>query len=508
MAENTNSQEFSDRLKKLEEIKKQGINPYPERYERTHKAVEALKEGEKGLREMDVVIAENKNNIKLCGRLVAFRSHGKISFGNLQDVSGQIQICIAQNVIGEKDYEFFCKKIDIADFIGVSGELFKTRTNQITLMVKEFILLGKTLRPLPEKWHGIQDTEIKYRYRYLDTVMDRKTMDRFLMRTKLISLIREYMNKQDFVEVETPVLSPKASGAIAKPFVTHHNALDHDFFLRIAPETYLKRLIVGGFERVYEFARCFRNEGIDPSHHQEFTMLEYYAAYFNYEDNMKYTEDLFAYFIKELFGTLKLQIYGTDIDFTPPWPRKTMRELIIEHAGIDIEEHHSAEKLRKAIADKKIKIDGDINALGYGNLVDALYKKTARQKLIQPIFVTSHPIELSPLARRNDKVAHITDRFQLVVNTWEVVNAYSELVDPVDQRQRLEEQAKLKAKGDVEAMEMDEDYLLAMEHGMPPISGWGMGIDRILALLTSQENLKDVILFPIMRPEGETEETK
>ncbi|KKQ72250.1 MAG: lysyl-tRNA synthetase, lysyl-tRNA synthetase, class II [Candidatus Peregrinibacteria bacterium GW2011_GWC2_39_14] len=505
MAENTTSQEFSDRLKKLEDIRKQGVNPYPERYERTHKAVDAVKLGEKGLRAMDAVIAENKNDIKLCGRLVAFRSHGKISFGNLQDVSGQIQICIAQNVIGDENYDFFSKKIDIADFIGVSGELFLTRTNQITLMVKEFILLGKTLRPLPEKWHGLQDTETKYRYRYLDTVMDRNVMDRFLMRTKLISLIREYMNDREFIEVETPVLSAKASGAIAKPFVTHHNAFDKDFFLRIAPETYLKRLIVGGFERVYEFARCFRNEGIDPSHHQEFTMLEYYAAYFNYEDNMKFTENLFEHFIKELFGTLKLNIYGTDIDFTPPWPRKTMRELIIEHAGIDIEEFHSAEKLRKAITDKKIKIDGDIKALGYGNMVDALYKKTARQKLIQPIFVTSHPIELSPLARQNDAKPHTTDRFQLVVNTWEVVNAYSELVDPVDQRARLTEQANLKSKGDVEAMEMDEDYLLAMEHGMPPISGWGMGIDRIFALLTSQENLKDVILFPLMRPEENNE---
>jgi len=501
MGDDKKSQEFSDRLKKLNDIRAAGINPYPEKYERTHTALEALAHTEKSqLREMDKVIAAPANTIRLCGRLTAFRSHGKISFGDLTDFSGKIQICLAQNVMGEKAYEDFAKKIDVADFIGVSGELTKTRTNQITLVVKEYTLLSKALRPLPEKWHGLQDIEAKYRYRYLDTIMDRNAMERFLLRTKFISLIRKYLDERGFIEVETPILSAKASGAIAKPFITHHNALDRDFYLRIAPETYLKRLIVGGFERVYEFAKCFRNEGIDPSHHQEFTMLEYYAAYWNYEDNMKFTEELFGYLLKQLFGKLKLGIYGTEIDFTPPYPRKAMRDLILEYAGIDIKKANTAEKLRKEIAAKKIKIEEDISKFGFGNLVDALYKKTARPKLIQPIFVINHPIELSPLARKNDKDPSIADRFQLVVNGWEIVNAYSELVDPVDQRQRLIEQARLRSRGDIEAMEMDEDYLLAMEHGMPPISGWGMGIDRILALLTSQENIKDVILFPLMKP--------
>ncbi len=494
------SQEFSDRLKKLKDFRTSGANPYPEKYERTHTAAGAIAKTEKNnVREMDKVVAAPANTIRLCGRLTAFRSHGKICFGDLTDFSGKIQICLAHQIIGEKAYEDFAKKIDVADFIGVSGELTKTRTNQITLIVKEYILLGKTLRPLPEKWHGLQDVEAKYRYRYLDTIMDRAVMDRFLLRTRLISLIRKYLDEREFIEVETPILSAKASGAIAKPFITHHNALDKDFYLRIAPETYLKRLIVGGFERVYEFAKCFRNEGIDPSHHQEFTMLEYYAAYWNYEDNMKFTEELFAYFLKELFGKLKLGIYGTDIDFTPPYPRKTMWDLILEYAKIDIKKINTTDKLRKEITAKKIKLEEDISKFGFGNLVDALYKKTARPKLIQPVFVTNQPIELSPLARKNDKDPSITDRFQLVVNGWEIVNAYSELVDPVDQRSRLEEQAKLKKKGDVEAMEMDEDYLLAMEHGMPPISGWGMGVDRVIALLTSQENIKDVILFPLMK---------
>lgn len=494
------TQEFKDRLKKLQDFREAGINPYPERYERTHTISEALIEAEKNAREMDKVVAAPKNNIKLCGRLTGFRSHGKISFGDLMDFSGKIQLCLAHQVVGEKVYEDFAKKIDVADFIGVFGELTKTRTGQITLIVKKYILLGKTLRPLPEKWHGLQDVEAKYRYRYLDTIMDRSSLDRFLLRTKLISLIRKYLDERAFIEVETPILSAKASGAFAKPFITHHHALDRDFYLRIAPETYLKRLIVGGFERVYEFAKCFRNEGIDPSHHQEFTMLEYYVAYWNYEDNMRFTEALTAYFLKELFGKLKLGIYGTDIDFKPPYPRKTMRELILEHAKIDIEKINTADKLRAEIKKKKITLEENISKLGFGNLVDVLYKKTTRPHLIQPIFVTQYPIELSPLARKNDKNPALTDRFQLVVNGWEIVNAYSELVDPVDQRQRLEEQAKLKKKGDVEAMEMDEDYLLAMEHGMPPISGWGMGIDRLVALLTSQENIKDVILFPLMKP--------
>ncbi|MBI5151943.1 lysine--tRNA ligase, partial [Candidatus Peregrinibacteria bacterium] len=448
----TKTSEFTDRFAKLNALRKSGVNPYPERYERTHHSAEAIAEAEKSrTREMDKVVASPKSAVRLAGRLTAFRSHGKISFADLMDFSGKIQLCLAQNVLGEKAYEDFAKKIDVADFIGVSGELTKTRTGQITLIVKEYILLGKTLRPLPEKWHGLQDVEAKYRCRYLDTIMDRSSLDRFLLRTRLISLIRKYLDEREFIEVETPILSPKASGAFAKPFITHHHALDQDFYLRIAPETYLKRLIVGGFERVYEFAKCFRNEGIDPSHHQEFTMLEYYVAYFNYEDNMKFTEELCAYFLKELFGKLKLGIYGTNIDFKPPYPRKTMRDLILEHAKIDISKIKTADKLRLEIKKKKITIDEDISKLGFGNLVDVLYKKTTRPHLIQPIFVTQYPIELSPLARKNDKNPALTDRFQLVVNGWEIVNAYSELIDPKDQEERFCEQAAAKARGDEEA---------------------------------------------------------
>lgn len=494
--------EFDERVKKLELLRAAGINPYPERFERTHTVSEARKIGEKGVRTTEDVIKDTKKSMQLCGRLMSWRSHGKLSFGQLQDFSGRIQICLMRDVVGEKSYKFFQKHIDVADFLGLSGELFVTQHGELTLMIKEYVLLGKTLRPLPEKWHGIQDVEARYRYRYLDLVMNQESTKRFLLRTKMVKLIRDFLDHHGFLEVDTPVLSPKASGAFAKPFITHHETLDKDYYLRIAPETYLKRLIVGGFERVYEFARCFRNEGIDPSHHQEFTMLEYYAAYWNYKDNMRFTEELFAHFIKQLFGSLETFYRGMRIDWTPPWPRKSLRQVILEDSGIDIDESRSAEELRNRIKQKKIPVSDvpHFDHLGRGNLIDALYKKVSRPKLIQPTFILEYPLDLSPLARRNDKNPDLTDRFQLVVNTWEVVNAYSELVDPVDQRKRLEEQAKLKAKGDVEAMEMDEDYLVAMEHGMPPVSGWGMGIDRMVALLTEQENLKDVIFFPLMKP--------
>lgn len=491
--------EYFDRLKKLEEMRASGVQPYPERYERTHTAMEARALGDQGMRETDEVVAGGGKEIKLAGRIMTFRSHGKLSFAQLQDSSGRIQISYMRDVLGEDVYKFATKKIDAGDFIGVKGELFKTQHGETTLLVREYTLLAKTLQPLPEKWHGVQDQEMKYRYRYLDMLMSPETFARMRMRSKLIQVIRTYLEQHEFIEIETPILSAKASGAMAKPFMTHHNALDKDFYLRIAPETYLKRAVVGGFERVFEFAKCFRNEGMDPSHLQEFTMLEYYASYWNYEDNMDFTENLFKHFIRELFGTLIIEVGSQKIDFGQKWPRKSLRDLIFEKTSIDIYQEKTVEELRGAIKENKIVLD-DNGKLGRGNLIDLLYKKTVRPELIQPIFVTSHPIDLSPLARRNDTNPDITDRFQLVVNSWEVVNAYSELVDPVDQRQRFEEQAKLKAGGDEEAMEADYDYVYAMEHGMPPMSGWGMGVDRILALLTNQDNLKDVILFPLMKP--------
>jgi len=494
--------EFNDRLRKLNELRAAGINPYAARYDKTHSCKElfAIK---KKPRAIESILKKPAPSIKIRGRLVSFREHGRLSFGNILDFSGRIQVCFMENVLGKEKYRLL-KKLDVADFIGAKGELFTTKHGELTLLVTDYILLSKALRPLPEKWHGLQDVEAKYRSRYLDLIMDENAKNRFLLRTKVINSIRTFLNNNEFIEVETPVLGNKASGAAAKPFMTHHNALDIDVYLRIAPEMYLKRCIVGGFERVYEFAKCFRNEGMDPSHLQEFLMLEYYAAYWNYEDNMDFTEKLFTYVLKEVFGTLETECLSRDgksrkINFKTPWPRKSFADLIKSDCGIDIMKYSSASDLRKEIIKKGIKIDG-MEKLGYGNLTDALYKKVSRPKLIQPTFVIKHPADTKPLARRNDDNDKICDTFQLLVNEWEVVNAYSELVDPVDQRQRLERQAKAKAAGDEEAMDMDEDYLRCMEHGMPPISGWGLGIDRLITLLTAQDNLKDVVLFPLMKP--------
>jgi lysyl-tRNA synthetase class 2 len=313
--------------------------------------------------------------------------------------------------------------------------------------------------------------------------------------------MRSFLESESFVEIETPILSIKASGAAARPFISHHNALDMEVFLRIAPETYLKRAVVGSFDKVFEFARCFRNEGMDPSHLQDFTMLEYYCAYWNYADNMRFTERLVQRALQDALGGTKVAIRGDEIEFGGTWPRVTFRELILNDTGIDLEKHPDAESLRAAVKSRGVELAPEALTMGRGNLIDELYKKVSRPRLKGPVFLCEHPIDLSPLARRNDSNPAVADRFQVVVKGWEIVNAYSELVDPVDQRKRFEDQAALRAKGDEEAMDMDEDYLLAMEHGMPPISGWGMGIDRFCALLTNVDNLRDVVLFPLMKPE-------
>jgi lysyl-tRNA synthetase class 2 len=328
-------------------------------------------------------------------------------------------------------------------------------------------------------------------------------MERFKKRIDIIRTIREFLDKNNFVEIDTPVLTNKACGALARPFITHNNALDIDVFLRIAPETYLKRAIAGGFERVYEFARSFRNEGVDASHLPDFTLLEYYAAYWNYEDNMNFTEQLFKHLLMSVCGSLTINYEGTLISFDGSWPRISFRDLILRDCGIDINLFETKDGLFAEIKNKGITFEDDVDVkkAGRGTLIDLLYKKVSRPSLVNPVFVIHHPLDLSPLARKNDANPLVVDRFQLVVNGWEVVNAYSELVDPIDQAQRFEQQAKARAQGDMDAMEVDYDFLLCMEHGMPPISGWGMGVDRIVALLTNASNLRDVILFPLMRPE-------
>ena len=486
--------EFSEqeivRREKLKEIEKY-CNPYPEKYEITHSLKEAS------------TLADETKDVRVAGRIVFMRKMGKLSFIRLRDIEGDLQVSIKFDLVGEKKYNFFKTLVDVGDFIGVSGEIFTTHTGEKTLRADSFEFLGKALKPLPEKFHGVTDPELCYRNRYLDLIMNEDTRKRFLLKYKFIKEVRRYLEDLGYIEIETPVLSNKASGALAKPFIAHHNALDIDVYLRIAPETYLKRAIVGGFTKVFEFARCFRNEGIDSTHLQDFTMLEGYGAYLNYKDNMKLMEDMLKTVIKKVFGSLEVKIGDKVIDFSKKWETVTFRDVLLKYVDIDIMEFDNKEKLLNEINRRGIVLDtdADLNTIGYGNLIDVLYKKVARPYMIEPVFLTEHPISLSPLARANDDNKELTDRFQLVINGAEIINGYSELVEPAEQQKRLEEQAKLNAGGDEEAMMMDMDYIEAMEVGMPPISGWGIGIDRVIQVLTDTPNIKDNVLFPLMRPE-------
>ncbi|MGH7163655.1 MAG: lysine--tRNA ligase, partial [Planctomycetota bacterium] len=477
------------RIDKLARLRAQGVAPYPDRYERTHSLGEAAD------------LAEGTAGLRVAGRLVAVRDFGKLTFAHLQDSSGRLQIALDRNVLDERTWGLFHDLIDRGDFLGVEGELFRTKLGELTLRARGLTLLGKALRPLPEKWHGLQDPELRQRRRYLDLLMSPETRDRFQARTRVVRALRAFLDGRGFQEVDTPVLQTVPSGASARPFVTHHNALDMPVYLRISPETWLKRLIVGGYDRVYEFARSFRNEGMDPSHLQDFTILEYYCAYWNWEDNLHFTEELVRHVVQEIRGSLRLPWRGREIDFSGTWPRLDLAEVIERHAGIRIDDHPTAESLGEAAKARGIRVER-MEALGRGALVDALYKACARDHLVQPCFLTGVPAETLPLARRSDGDPRRADCFQLLVNGWELVKAYSELVDPLDQRERFLEQERLRGAGDEEAMFLDEDYLLAMEHGMPPISGWGMGLERVCALLAGAESLREVVFFPLLRPEG------
>ncbi|OGY44461.1 MAG: lysine--tRNA ligase [Candidatus Buchananbacteria bacterium RIFCSPHIGHO2_01_FULL_39_14] len=491
MAKANYQDEYQIRLEKLKKIRAARINPYPERFEKKHNVSEILgfKLGAK---------------VQTAGRLLTIRGMGKIIFCHILDITGRIQLVLKEDEVGKENFKIFSQIFDPGDFIGVVGEVFKTQKGELSILIKTYQFLGKAFRPMPEKWHGLKDMELKYRQRYLDLIANNETYQRFLFRSELIKTLREFYWQNGFIEIETPILVNNPSGALAKPFKTHYEALDLDVYLRIAPETYLKEAIIGGFEKIFEIGRCFRNEGMDPSHLQDFTLAEHYVAYWNFEDNMKFTEELFVYLLKKLFGKTKLTIKDQsgkeqEIDFKPPWPKASFVELIKKESRLDLDKFETAEKLRAAIIAKKIKIDG-IEKLGRGNLIDALYKTVCRDKITPPTFVLYQPADLSPLARKNDQNPEIVDRFQLVISGWEIVNAYSELVDPIDQKERFAKQAKAKATGDAEAHGKDDEFVLALEHGAPPISGWGMGLDRLVTLLTKQNNLRDVVLFPLLRP--------
>lgn len=479
------------RRSKLKEISSY-TNPYPEKFEVNYELCDASQ------------LEDGVTGVRVAGRIILMRKMGKMSFLTIGDIKGKIQISVKLDMVGEEVYQRFKSDYDIGDFIGVEGEIFTTHTGEKTIRASSITFLGKTLKPLPEKFHGVEDVETIYRERYLDLIMNDESKKKFLFRSRFIREIRNYLDDAGYIEIETPILNNKASGATAKPFITHHNALDIDLYLRIAPETYLKRAVVGGFTKVFEIARCFRNEGMDATHLQDFTMIEGYAAFYNYKDNMKFLREMLQSIILKLFGTLVINVGDKEVDLSGEWEDVSFRDLILRYSDIDIKLYDTKEKLLAKIREEHIEIDSEVplENLGYGNLVDQLYKKVARVHIVKPIFLTEHPVSLSPLARANDDDPTITDRFQLVINGAEIINAYSELVDPEEQARRLEEQARLKEQGDEEAMPMDYDYISAMEYGMPPISGWGMGIDRIVQLLTNSKNIKDVVMFPLMKPDN------
>lgn len=516
-----NHDERSVRIQKLHTLRTLGVKPYPDKFHNKQDIADIRKlwEDISWFRTIDEIIIGSKNTIRTAWRIMLFRSFWKLIFGKIQDFSWDIQFALSKescaymyddsliSEFGEEKvsaFKIFEKYIDRGDIIGIQWELFITHKGELTLFVQSFQLLSKSFLPLPEKFHWLVDEETIYRKRYLDMITERASYDRMVFRSRFIQKLREFYYREGFIEVETPILGNSASGALANPFITHIDATDADLYLRIAPETSLKKCTVWWMEKVFEIGKQFRNEGVDPSHLPEFTSVEHYAVYWNYIDNMDFTERMFAYILDELMNwekevaILNSKWETNKVNFAGPWPRRSMQELILEHSDIDIYAANTLEKLQMAITEKNIQIDGFLKH-SHGTLIDKLYKKVARPKLINPTFVTHQPLILSPLARINDENPAIVDRFQLCINGWEVTNAYSELVDPIDQDLRFQNQSVAKEAGDDEVAMPDNDFVVAMEHGMPPQSGFGMGIDRIVALLTGQPNLRDVVLFPLVK---------
>ncbi len=477
------------RRKKLESLLAAGDNPFKSSFKRTHsisQIVDTHKDIEPG--------AHTGETAKIAGRLMAMRRHGKASFAEIVDTTGKIQLYLAVDILGEDRYEKFLS-FDIGDFAGVSGEVFKTKRGELSIVVSEFEILSKSLRPLPEKWHGLKDIEARYRQRYLDLMMNPDVSNTFKTRTRIIKSVRSFLDELGFVEVETPMLQPIPGGAAARPFITFHNALDTDLYLRIAPELYLKRLIIGGMEKVYELNKSFRNEGISIKHNPEFLMLEVYQAYADYNDMMELTEQLITNAVAKITGGKKLDYQEHEIDFKTPWTRITMLDAIKKHAGVELSFDMSLEDLKKKAADLKVEIE---SRFGKGGVICEIFEKKVEHLLIQPTFVLDYPSEMSPLARRRPDNPDLTERFELIVAGRELANAFSELTDPIDQRKRFEEQLKTGRKE--ETHEIDESFLHAMEYGMPPTGGLGIGIDRLVMLLTNSPSIRDVILFPQLRP--------
>ena len=473
---------------KLEEIAKV-CNPYPAKYERTH----TLKEAK--------VLEDGTKDVAVAGRVGFARKMGKLSFVKIKDLEDNMQLEFKVDLLGEEKYDFFKRLIDSGDFIGAKGEIFTTQTGEKTLRVEDFTFLGKSLRPLPEKFHGLTDTEIKYRERYVDLIMNQDSRDIFLGRSKFYYFLRKYLGENGFLEVETPIVQTSVSGASAKPFYTHHNALDLDCNLRIAPECYLKECIAAGYDRVFELAKCFRNEGMDTEHLQEFTQVEWYASYWDYEDNLKFYTNFMRELLMFLKGTMVINYQGNELDFSKDFPKLNYTEEMKKILGDDLLEITDPMELKNRVVEKGLfKLDELEEYKSIAQIVDFIYKKQIRANIVNPTVVYNYPSVLMPLARRNDEDPRVTDIFQVVACGTELCKAYSELVNPAQQREAFEEQLKAKAQGDDETMDLDEDYLLAMEQGMPPISGLGFGIDRLMMLIYDAPNIRDVVLFPMMRP--------
>ncbi len=482
------------RRDKLEQLKAAGRNPFEIlNYDQTHHSRD-IKDNFEEMEGKDVSIA---------GRIMSFRDMGKASFCDIQDRYGRVQTYIKQDEIGEEEYKVF-KTYDIGDIVGIKGFVFRTKRGEISVHAKEVTLLCKSMQPLPEKWHGLKDTELRYRQRYVDLIVNENVRDTFYKRTKIIKSIREFLDAKDYIEVDTPILATIASGAAARPFKTHSNALDIDLYLRIATELYLKRLIVGGFERVYEMGKDFRNEGIDIRHNPEFTMIELYQAYADYNDMMELTENLVAYCAEKVLGTTKINYQGTELDLTPPWNRLTMVDAVKKYSGVDFNEIKSDEEAREVA--KKLKVVDELKKklkdCTKGDILNAAFEVYAEEHLIQPTFILDYPVEISPLTKKKNDDPTMTERFEAFIYAREVANAYSELNDPIDQKERFDQQANDKELGDDEAYATDDDFVNSLEIGMPPTGGLGIGIDRIIMFLTDSYSIRDVILFPTMKPQA------
>ena len=477
------------RYLKLQRIRERGIDPYPPRVERTHTTAQARAAFEEAQ-------GREPPAVRVVGRLMSVRAMGRSTFAHIEDGSGRIQIYLRQDLVGEEEYEFFKRDFDIGDFVGVEGRLFRTRTGEVTVEVQRFSMLAKSLKPLPEKWHGLRDVETRYRQRYVDLIVNQDVRRVFTMRARIISAMRRFLDERGFLEVETPILQPLYGGAMARPFTTYHHQLHQNLYLRIATELYLKRLIVGGYERVYEIGKNFRNEGVDQEHNPEFTCIEFYMAYADYNDVMALTEELVAYLAQEVLGTLQITYDGNEIDLTPPWVRIPLRQAIKEQTGIDYREYPEAESLYHAIRERGGQVE--LKAT-WGKQVDSLLKNYVRPRLIQPTFLIDYPLEISPLAKKKPDDPGTVERFQGFIGGMEVCNAFTELNDPIDQKERFLAQVRAFEAGDEEAHQMDEDFIRALSYGMPPTGGWGMGVDRLVMLFTNQPSIRDVILFPHLR---------